>query len=198
MNVIMHSIISSWRRIESWLEANAPEDYFALMPPARDSDLEVLENQVGFPLHSHVADLLRACNGVASNTVGGNFFLNARLNDSLRIADEFASHIAIVDQMSREHDSFYFESMRPISGIEYWLPIARMNSGAVVYINHQPGASFGEVGEFSPHMGFDVIKLAASLADLLDGMANSLENGVPLLGRMPSLHAGKRALLTWS
>ncbi|MEV2255180.1 SMI1/KNR4 family protein [Streptomyces sp. NPDC050147] len=173
----------SWQRIDSWLRDCAPGRYHALPPPATRGQVVAAEQRLGLRLPEQLTDSLLCHDGSApwllppvytllgTEAIVEHQRLQAHLENETRA--EYLAHdipLEIDGQYARWHPG--------------WIPCASDDGGGYLVVDTQPGVQQGRVGtrdelgqsEFPPG------RIWTSLAEVLQAVANALENNEPLNG----------------
>lgn len=162
---------AAWRRIEKWLAAKAPAARNSLRPPASAEAVQGAQQRmsVAFP-PDLVASLLRHDGAEA-----GGFdlpFLHRPMSVA-EIPGAWWEMCGVTGRISVEDDEWWNKG---------YVPFAAAGDGGYLLADQRPG-SHGRVGEFYNESGVDFTRWPASIADLLELTATSLETGRPFAGR---------------
>lgn len=173
----------SWQRIDSWLRDCVPGTYDALPPPATHGEILAAEKRLGLSFPEQLAESLLCHDGSAqlrlppvytllsTEAIVEHQRLQAEIEDETRA--EYLAHdipLEIDGQYARWHPG--------------WIPCASDDGGGYLVLDTQPGVQLGRVGkrdeigqgEFPPG------RIWTSLADLLEAVADALEDNVTLNG----------------
>jgi cell wall assembly regulator SMI1 len=178
------SVVASWARIESWLDAHAPGTRATLNPPAEPTALAAVEAAIGRRLPPDVASSLRCHDGAGPDGhARGRFML---LDGYIPLGT-----IGIVDQwrmlgksLSRLGDDMVGRWWHPL-----WLPVGLHNSGDTLFVDQRPGPGQDAVGDLLTHDGAEV-GTWGSFALLLEQTASALESGTEINGNKATVHQG--------
>lgn len=158
---------AAWRRIEKWLAAKVPAARDSLRPPAAAEAVQGAQQRmsVAFP-PDLVASLLRHDGAEAG---GFELPFTHRPMSTAEIPGRWWEMCAVT-----------------VADDEWWnkryVPFAAAGDGGYLLIDQRPG-NHGRVGEFYNESGADFTRWPASIADLLELTATSLETGRPFAGR---------------
>jgi cell wall assembly regulator SMI1 len=160
----------AWQRIEKWLTANAPVSHDSLRPPASSASIDAAQRRMSVAFPDDLVASLRRHDG-------GNRF---------SLPPFFAPQSA--DQIYRDWQ-VNCKVLAAAAGVwaEPWwhpdfVPFAEAGDGGSLVVDQRPG-SHGRVGEFYPEDGTNFERWPASIAELLERTATSLETGKPYEGR---------------
>jgi len=156
---------ATWRRVEDWLRAHAPEDFAALRGPASARDIAAVTG--AFPPHPFLVALLSAHDGSEWSS-GAELLPRYGLLPAARMADWRAA-----------------DSGGPEA--EWWVPFAATSTGEYLVVDHRQGPGYGAVLRFDPESGAGGERYWPDLLGLIAELADVLESGGPL--RMPGLAA---------
>jgi cell wall assembly regulator SMI1 len=178
------SVVASWARIESWLDAHAPGTRATLNPPADPAALAAVEAAIGRRLPPDVASSLRCHDGAGPDEhARGRFML---LDGYIPL-----STIGIVDQwrmlgksLSRLGDDMVGRWWHPL-----WLPVGLHNTGDTLFVDQRPGTGQDAVGDLLTHDGAEV-GTWGSFALFLEQTASALESGTEINGNKATVHQG--------
>ncbi|MFF3260561.1 SMI1/KNR4 family protein [Streptomyces sp. NPDC002932] len=177
-----------WRRFECWIRENAPGDFAALRSGASGPEITILEDGVGFPLHSGLTSLLSVCNGVTprrSSTEPGAFLLGY----SLLAADQILeSHVYLVSMARDAIEDGYEEEVIGRTAHPEWVPFAQSLTGDLLFVDHRD-EHFGEIGEIS-FGDPEYLKLWPNMNRMFGDLCDAVENstGLPTARRSPSIY----------
>ncbi|MBF9133696.1 SMI1/KNR4 family protein, partial [Plantactinospora sp. S1510] len=174
-----------WNRIERWLAAKAPRTRATLRPPAPRARIAKSQTRMSVAFPADLVASLRRHDGATA--VDGfdlpPFFRLLPLDEM--VADwEITCSVLAGDAPDDEwwHRSF--------------VPFASAGDGGCLLVDQRPGGH-GRVGEFYPEDGTGFDRWPASVTDLLEGVARSLETGEPYAGLYrPTVDAERR--LDWT
>jgi len=197
----------AWTRFAGWLAVNSPADRAALRAPATEEQVAALERHLGFPLHPEVRALLARHDGVPELRAGapgepfavqaGAFLPSGhRLNGVARIISEHRMFTEVFEEDAEDPEDWAEEPL--IAHAEMWVPIAHPNDGGLVFVDHCPGPTFGEVYEMGVGSGdIEGHRWAGSLAEFFEALADGLEGGERFRYYRPAMaedSAGTRCL----
>jgi cell wall assembly regulator SMI1 len=163
---------AAWKRIEDWLAVAAPRSRRSLRPPATAEAIAELQKRmsVSFP-PDLVASLLRH-DGVTAGGFPLPFFYQPLPVD--RIAGDWLSTCTALADVFPAGDSGWWDRA--------FVPFAASSDGGCLLVDARVG-SHGRIGEFFDEEGVDFTMWPASLAELLEKTAQSLETGRPYENR---------------
>ncbi|WP_155056125.1 SMI1/KNR4 family protein [Streptomyces blattellae] len=187
-----------WARIVRWLVENAPASAQALNPPATDADLQRLSDHLGFGLPEVLETWLRQNNGSTAKdsrtAVPGGFRLVPHADsrifpggevflDCQSIIDRHGNHLRIADHIGDE------DWWQPS-----WIPVlAEVDAHYGLVLD--AGQRDGSVPVLAYRETDYPKRYAASLEELLAGVADMLEHGrgdgVLTRGRYPFVQDGR-------
>lgn len=186
-----------WRRLESWLAEHAPGDYAALRPGASTADIDSLEDGLGFSVHPALRALLARHNGVIprrSSLEPGAFLLHHSLLDTSAILENQRQLASMVEEAI---DDGYEEQVVGRIAHTMWVPFAEDLAGDMLFVDHRPGAHYGEIGHTS--FGAPAYRLIwPNLEAMLTELCIGVESGSPVtdLRQVPYVHEGR--MLQWN
>ncbi|MCW8103149.1 SMI1/KNR4 family protein [Streptomyces tauricus] len=193
-------VTSPWIRIRRWLQSNAAASAQALNPPATDTDIQHLNDSLGFRIPQVLETWLRLNNGSSAKDsripIPGGFQLVPHLDSKIFPGGEvFLDCQSIIDR----HQQF----LRIADGIEdddwwkpSWIPVLAETDahyGLLLDVGHAdesapvPVLAYRET-DYATHY-------ASSLGHVLNAVANALEDrregGVLTHGRHASVKDGR-------
>lgn len=134
-----------FNKFKAWLKSNYEEGLNDLNPPATDSDIQELEQALGFSLPKDLAHCLRIHNGQGS--CAGGLFDGAEFLSCSRILDEWHVWKGLAE------DGFFEDNQaEPDTGIKEdwwnskWIPFTYNGTGDHYCVDVDPG-QFGSVGQ---------------------------------------------------
>lgn len=161
---------AAWTRIETWLAANAPESFRSLGPPATSAvvDMAQLRMSVAFPPDLAASLMRHDGTGRAASVLAPGFSL-------MNVMSIVERRVILCQIASGNPD---------LSG--YWwaegfVPFAEDWGGGHLIVDQRPG-NHGRVGEFFDEDGVSFAGQPASVLELLELTATSLETGRPGIG----------------
>jgi cell wall assembly regulator SMI1 len=166
-------VSAAWSRIEKWLAAHAPASARTLRPGASAARIDAIQRRMSVAFPADLVASLRRHDGV---TAAGAFslppfFSPEPLDSVLRDWQVTCGVLANV------------ETDWP--GGAWWdrgfVPFATAGDGGSLVVDQRPGGH-GRVGEFYPEDGTKFEEWPASVAELLELTATSLETGRPFAG----------------
>ncbi|RYX80736.1 glucan biosynthesis protein [bacterium] len=177
----METIVSAWKRIAAWYDANTPEGTLVLAPGASEEEIVHLENTIGFRL----PDDLRASFAVHNGVTNEAFLLyHGELLSLKGVLQEHQGRL----QWQREdgygvgpdYEPRDIESSSPIKPV-FWNPLRLPltdNSGNAVMSDFDPapGGQWGQIIAFDHEVGPQRV-LGPSFGQWLTSLAEGLENG---------------------
>lgn len=187
----MDDVTSNWKRIERWLQANAPEILAEFEGPATQGMLDKAAAAVG-RLPDDYAELLGIHDGVEASDYGAGTFGGFVLY-SLREALDVRKMMQDVRQSNADLGDMDSD-MQPDPGVrrhfwhDAWLPLA-VRAGdprTMIFLDLDP-APGGARGQLVRHVA-DMSTLpvvARSTAEWLAGIAGKMESGRVIVEREP-------------
>jgi cell wall assembly regulator SMI1 len=162
---------AAWKRIETWLAEHAPKSRAALRPPASAKHIDEAQRRMSVAFPADLVASLRRHDGVASMGFDLPPFFGPLTVDGM-VAER-----AVTCQVLAEVDA----------GTDRWwdaefVPFASAGDGGSLVVDQSPGGH-GRVGEFYPEEGTRFERWPASVTELLEKTARSLETGRPYEGR---------------
>lgn len=164
---------AAWQRIEKWLTAHAPASAGALRPPAPPERIDELQQQMSVAFPPDLVASLRRHDGVGS---GFRFVLPHSYEPSSvdGIRTDWQTNCEVLANVD------------PTTPADWWdrayVPFAADGAGGSLVLDQRPGGH-GRVGDFYPESGTSFERWPASLAEMLELTARSLETGRPYAGR---------------
>ncbi|MEQ4306018.1 SMI1/KNR4 family protein [Plantactinospora sp. B6F1] len=173
---------AAWLRIERWLARHAPRSRAGLRPPAAPARIAALQTRMSMPFPADLVASLRRHDG-ADDFDLPPFYQPMRLD---QIAADMAVNCRVRADAPVDEDWWH----------PSFVPFASAGDGGSLLVDQRPGGH-GRVGEFYPEDGTGFDGWPASVAELLNGVARSLETGEPYAGRYgPTVDAEGR--LDWT
>ncbi|MFC7529674.1 SMI1/KNR4 family protein [Actinoplanes sp. GCM10030250] len=176
----------SWQRIEKWLKAHAPASLRALRPGAPASRIDDLQRRMSVAFPPDLVASLRRHDGASG--VGGfdlpPYFTPESVKDLL---GDWQVSCGVLAEADTSWANPWWDKA--------FVPFAADGSGGSLVVDQRPGGH-GRVGEFYPDDGTRFEAWPASVAELLELTAASLESGRPYDGRYRP-RAGKDGQLDW-
>jgi cell wall assembly regulator SMI1 len=163
---------SAWLRIERWLSKHAPATRASLRRPAAPERVHAAQARMSVAFPPDLVASLRRHDGADQS--GGGFTLPPfhRPMSLDQIIDEWVGNCSVMPEVGVFSD--------------WWdrafVPFATLGDGGCLLVDQRPGGH-GRVGEFYPEDGTSFQLWPASVGELLDGVARSLETGRPYAGR---------------
>jgi cell wall assembly regulator SMI1 len=162
----------AWHRIEKWLAAHAPAGTAGLRPPASAARVDDLQRRMSVAFPADLVASLRRHDGISSP---GAFAL-----------PPFFSPLTVDGILSDWRVNCYVMAGGGTEWADPWwdkafVPFATTGGGGSLLVDQRPGGH-GRVGEFGPEDGTDFAAWPASVTELLERTATSLETGRPYAG----------------
>jgi cell wall assembly regulator SMI1 len=182
------TVINFWKRIETWLAANAPDLRKSLRPPAKDAALGKLRAKLGMALPADLVESLQIHDGQKSDAdIGlfpsGTWELGALPSFRLLSAAEIGREWKMMKEL---HDMGEFAGRKAAAqrGVRAdwwnlaWIPIADDGGGDYMCLDLAPakGGAAGQLILFFHDMDERRL-LARSLAAWLTRLARGIETG---------------------
>lgn len=170
---------AAWKRIEKWLGTHAPRTRASLRPPASPERIAALQARMSVTFPPDLVASLGRHDGVAA-VDGFDLPPFYRLLPLEEIVGGWEVTCSVL-------------AAGPV-GDDWWhrafVPFATAGDGGCLLVDQRPGGH-GRVGEFYPEEGTGFDGWPASVAELLEGVARSLETGDPYVQRYrPGVNAG--------
>jgi len=173
----------SWRQIEAWLATHSPSGLALLNPPATPDEVREVEQLLGTPLPSDLADSLRCHNGLSTWAV-------LLPEQSPLAVGDIADRWQTCMDVAAENDGL---TARPWDDQPWWHPLwvpwAESADGAAQVIDQRPGPDAGRLGWAGHSSGGDFTDSWPDLASLLHAVAHALHQGGGARGLHPYLTA---------
>lgn len=142
-------IETTWRRIETWLEANAPDVAAGLSPGATDEQIAATERALAVTFPDNVRASYRIHDGQqADPSVGGGFTEGGEFLLLSRIVDEWEVWKNLLDDGTFDgFESGPDEGVRPDWWNARWIPITHDGSGnhLCLDLDPAPGGKSGQI-----------------------------------------------------
>jgi cell wall assembly regulator SMI1 len=184
----MAEIEESWARVTAWLAANAPASYATLSPSASPAELDRCERELKVTLPADLRRLLLVNDGAADFDAGGIYHREAaflpgghRLLSAAELATESRSLVEIVSDHDDDMVGYWWHPE--------WVLFGRHIAADGMAIDQRPGPGQGAIGEFM-HEDHTEFTMAASLAEYVAKVADSIENGTDFLYFRPLVEDG--------
>ncbi len=163
---------AAWKRIETWLAKHAPASRARLGKPAPAARIDAAQKQMSVRFPPDLVASLRRHNGVAEHAgfTLPPFFAPMPLDE---IVDDWTMHCSILTEEAEGMEDWWHPRFVPFAGAA---------DGGSLVVDQRPGGH-GRVGEFYAEEGTSFEEWPASVADLLEGTAGSLETGKVYLGQ---------------
>lgn len=161
---------AAWLRIERWLAEHAPRSRESLRPPAAAKQIDALQVRMSVAFPPDLVASLRRHDGATPGGFRLTFLY--RLMSLPEIVRGWEVSCTVLAG-APEDDGWWHRS---------FVPFADAGDGGALVVDQRSGGH-GRVGEFYPEEGTRFDGWPASVADLLEGVARSLESGDPYLGR---------------
>lgn len=171
-----------WRRIESWLQQNAPEVLVTLQPGATEEELQEIESELRVALPAPVRDFYRIHNGQSTDKYGftaTKFLYGWQTPHLKRVVHQWRSWKDVL-----EKGAFRGVHGVPDRGVRddwwniKWIPITQNESGDHLCLDLAP-AKGGSVGQIITvwHDAPERSIRGASFQEWVERFAISLEEG---------------------
>ncbi|MFD7490564.1 hypothetical protein FNV62_32990 [Streptomyces sp. RLB3-17] len=168
-------------RLDRWLEANVPDDFGTLNPPATASEIEAItENR--FSLVPEIRTWLEHHNGVSTHfrhsgpggfIPGGHYPVDAeRMMLGQRDMEQDVA-------WSQEDDNADFVVGR--TAHVKWVPISSTHVGTQLIVDHREGPTHGAVLEIDQDLELWGVVRWKSLSEMFQETLESLETGRPVV-----------------
>ncbi|WP_146607277.1 SMI1/KNR4 family protein [Spongiactinospora gelatinilytica] len=177
---VTRAVGHQWRRIETWLRANAPDTYRTLKRPARAGIIAKAEAQMGVRFPDDLRASLLRHNG-AVNRAGAFGYLGATAMGVREIRDNWRVNCRVVAAQGG--------AMSPREG--WWhgrlVPFGDYGNGDLMVTD----SSGGEVGEANHETGLRFDGAVPSYHAMLKRTADALLRGRPVEGMYPVVKNGR-------
>jgi cell wall assembly regulator SMI1 len=173
---------AAWKRIETWLAARAPTDTAALGQPATAARIDAAQKRMSVAFPPDLVASLRRHDGLADRGVVTlpPFYLPLGVTEIVRSWQTSCSVLTtMMDEESPE--TGWLGTGEPWWHPQY-VPFAGSVDGGSLVADQRPGGH-GRVGDFYAEQGVSFADWPASITELLEGTATSLETGTPYAGR---------------
>lgn len=178
---------AAWERIEKWLAVKAPESRASLGPGAGIAEIDAAQRRMSVPFPPDlVASLLRH-DGTGDDVAG---FPLPYMYPLMSVAGTVEAWWERCENTAR----YYTPGDVPWWDNEY-VPFAGADDRGLLVADQREPAVTGRVAEFGREHGVQYGDWPASVAELLEQVATSLETGEPFAGRYRPALAGDR--LEW-
>jgi cell wall assembly regulator SMI1 len=164
---------AAWKRIEVWLAAHAPASRRSLRAPAARKRIDAAQRRMSVAFPADLVASLRRHDGV---TTGESAFSLPFFYDPAPVAEivsTWQSLCSVVSDVFGEDGSDWWD--------KGFVPFASSLDGGNLLVDVRPG-HHGRVGEFFNEDGVSFERWPASLTELLEKTATSLETGRPFDG----------------
>lgn len=196
----------SWRRIDSWLAANAPRTFASLRPPASQEAISAAAAELGVEFPADLVAYLRHHDGVSPGKRGyvspeeGGFSFPGF--EPYTLAQIVSSGLSKQETWARYAEDGVVEG--PEGLLEgpggYWhrdfLAFARNISADALVVDCRPGESFGAVGEDAEAEG-TIFGEWGSLGAFMKQVADSLESGTAMTVGLSYVPVVDDGMLLW-
>lgn len=166
-------VTKAWQRIEKWLAAHAPAGARVLGRPAPASRIDDVQRRMSVPFPPDLVASLRRHDGLSAGR-GFDlppFFAPSALDGILA---DWRLKCEILARTGDAWDEPWWD--------RDFVPFAEAGDGGSLLVDQRPGGH-GRVGETFPEDGTSFERWPASVAELLEKTATSLETGRPYEGR---------------
>jgi cell wall assembly regulator SMI1 len=163
---------AAWKRIEDWLAVHAPRSRRSLRPPASVRAVDDLQRRMSVSFPPDLVATLRRHDGVTSDGFTVPFFY--RPLPVNQIAGEWLGTCDSLTMVGVEDGTGWWDKA--------YVPFAIAPDGGNLLVDQRPG-NHGRVGEFFAENGVVFERWPASIAELLEKTARSLETGRPYENR---------------
>jgi cell wall assembly regulator SMI1 len=158
---------AAWQRIEKWLAAHAPATARELRPGAPAGQVDAVQRQMSVAFPPDLVTSLRRHNGVTDQGFTLPPFFAPSSLGAIRGDWEVTCGVLANQDTSWTDDEWWHKQ---------FVPFASAGDGGSLVVDQRPGGH-GRVGEFYPEDGTSFEKWPASVTELLEGTAQSLETG---------------------
>lgn len=184
----------SWDRIEAWLAANAPEAFASLRPPADPATISGAADRLGVVLPDDVRASLLRHDGVAE--VHGKFTLAGnRLMPVERLIERSLGMVQSMEGVIEHEGDDEAGEHYLLSGYYWHRQYVLLTDSVTVdglVVDCRPGDTHGAIGDFFNGEGTGFGDWA-SFGDLLEQLADALEQGRAFDGEIPVAFGGRLA-----
>lgn len=171
-----------WKRIEAWLEENAPDLLADLRPGASDADIKKAERALSCKLPADMADSYRVHDGKRGAV--GRLFDQWELMQLAHVVKSWKTLKGVADEGTFEKaaEAFMGTSVAPQIKPEWWnpkwIPVASNSSGDFLCVDLDP-ARGGKSGQIISYFHTDAKRelVAKDFKSFLSGFAKDLESG---------------------
>ncbi|MEE6261190.1 SMI1/KNR4 family protein [Plantactinospora sonchi] len=174
---------AAWQRIERWLADHAPRSRASLRPPAPAKQIDAVQVRMSVAFPPDLVASLRRHDGTTPGGLRLTFLY--RLMPLQEIVRSWEVSCTVLADSPTDDDWWH----------RSFVPFAEAGDGGALLVDQRSGGH-GRVGEFYPEDGTRFDGWPPSVADLLEGVARSLENGEPYLGRFRPVVTGD-GVLEW-
>ncbi|WP_433732009.1 SMI1/KNR4 family protein [Actinoplanes sp. CA-051413] len=160
---------AAWKRIEIWLAAHAPATRRSLQPPADAKRIDAAQRRMSVAFPADLVASLRRHDGVSHNR--GTAFTLPFFYGPMAVSDipaEWLTLCGVVVEVFGQQDSTWWDKA--------FVPFASSGDGGNLFVDQRPG-SHSRVGEFYNEDGVSFEEWPASVTELLEKTADSLETG---------------------
>lgn len=176
---------AAWKRIEDWLTVHAPHSRRSLRPAAAASEIVELQKRMSVSFPPDLVASLRRHDGVTAGGFSLPFIY--RPLPVNQIAGEWRVTCEAMASVFAEADSSWWDKA--------YVPFATSGDGGCLLVDQRPG-SRGRVGEFYNEDGVNFAQWPASVVELLEKTAHSLETGRPYDNRYKP-KVGQNGAVEW-
>jgi cell wall assembly regulator SMI1 len=179
---------AAWKRIETWLAAHAPATRRSLQPPADAKRIDAAQRRMSVAFPADLVASLRRHDGVSRNR--GTAFTLPFFYGPMPVGDipgEWLSLCSVLVEVFGEQDSTWWDKA--------FVPFASSGDGGDLFVDQRPG-NHSRVGDFYNEEGVSFEEWPASVAELLEKTADSLETDRPF-GNSYRPKVTKQGVLEW-
>ncbi|MGI5171514.1 SMI1/KNR4 family protein [Spirillospora sp. CA-253888] len=186
----------AWERFDAWLAAHSPAGRAELLRPATAEQITAVESAYQVSLHPHLAALLRLHNGTsdlrASFDPGRVLPGRHRLGGCKEIVGFREILVDLSEDWAEAFRDWDEDATEPVEAhLDHWVPFAFSVDGGMVFVDHHPGATYGQVYEAGLGAGGTPEYWAADLADFFERITRALETDTAFLYYTPAMCDGR-------
>ncbi len=189
MCAVTDSVATSWSRITSWLSENAPAAAERQQGPASADAVSVLRDEAGFPLPADLDEWLSVSNGFSHRGSFGS--LLPVLHTPLPAEEMAPRRKHLREVLGSEDESGGADPAGTPSRVwlDAFLPIADSGTDSELFIDLRSGDLSGCVAVFDGEGGGYKAHAWASIAEMLNDVADAMTLGRPALGDYARRHS---------
>ncbi|MGW4943341.1 SMI1/KNR4 family protein [Actinoplanes sp. NPDC004185] len=179
---------AAWKRIETWLAAHAPATRRSLQPPADTKRIDAAQRRMSVAFPADLVASLRRHDGVIHDK--GAAFTLPFFYGPMPVRDipgEWLTLCGVLVEVFGQQDSTWWDKA--------FVPFASSGDGGNLFVDQRPG-SHSRVGEFYNEDGVSFEDWPASVTELLEKTADSLESGRPF-GNSYRPRVTRQGVLEW-